>query len=112
MDEYVVMQARKEPARVACWEEDAAGVSHGTLVMRWIDDQDLYLEHVEVDEAWRGKGVATRLLDMALATYRLYGDKLIVRTHSATGEMDALLASARRRHPEFRFIAIGDDDDE
>ena len=66
MDEYVVMQARKEPSRVACWEEDGAGVTHGTLVMRWIDDQDLYLEHVEVDEAWRGKGVGTRLLDMAL----------------------------------------------
>ena len=112
MDEYVVMQARKEPSRVACWEEDRAGVTHGTLVMRWIDDQDLYLEHVEVDEAWRGKGVATRLLDMALATYRLSGQQLTVRTHSATGEMDALLASARRRHPEFRFIAIGDDDDE
>jgi hypothetical protein len=46
MDEYVMMQARKEPARVVCWEEDALGVSHGSLVMRWIDDQDLYLENV------------------------------------------------------------------
>ncbi|MCK2032209.1 GNAT family N-acetyltransferase [Microbacterium sp. KSW4-4] len=111
MDEYVVMQARKEPSRVACWEEDAGGVTHGTLTMRWVDDGDLYLEHVEVAEAWRGKGVATRLLDMALATYRLYGEKLTVLAHSTTSEMDALLSSARRRHPDFRFIAIGDDDE-
>lgn len=110
MSDYVVIQARKEPQRVACWEEDVAGVTHGSLMMRWLDDQNLYLEHVEVHEEWRRKGVGTRLLDLALATYRLYGEKLTVRTHSATAEMDALLASARRRHPELRFIAIGDDD--
>ncbi len=37
--------------------------------------------------------------------------KLTVRTHSATAEMDALLASARRRHPELLFLPLGDDDE-
>jgi len=111
MDEYLVMQARKEPTRVACWEEDGEGVTHGTLTMRWVDGQELHLEHVEVAEGWRRKGVATRLLDMALATYRRYGEKLTVRTHSATREMDALLASARARHPDFQFVAISDDEE-
>lgn len=111
MSGNVVMQAHKEPGRVVCWEENAAGVTHGTLRMRLIDGGDLYLEHVEVEEGWRGQGVGTRLLDMALATYRNHGEVLIVRTHSVNGQMDALFASARRRHPELRFIAIGDDDD-
>jgi hypothetical protein len=78
------------------WEARVSGRLAGVLVYRLDDDGRTVLEHTEVDEAFEGRGIGSRLARTALEELRAAGDHAIVEC--------PFVSAWVRRHRDFDDI--------
>lgn len=109
MDDFNLNVESQPDLVIVASAESVEGEPRGVLQMRLSSPGSLYLKSVDVKPGWRGQGIGSAMFDAALAEYLKRGPVHSISAHRATGEVDGLWASAKRRHgKDIRFY--GDED--